>query len=166
MHRKLLLPLALLMACQTAPAKDSAPAPTASRAAPRKGLPKPEHISEDVRDAIASKMREHGDDMTVMLWSILFLDLQGSGEYARAMAARPPIPDTVDGHEVPKPILELQHELRARAEILATMAAAAGEESPAATRDPRKFAEAFGELTRVCVACHAAYLYPGRANEK
>jgi hypothetical protein len=149
----LALATALLLgpACSTTGSSSGgAPAP----AARSKRMPTPGHLSEEARALLSEKMRDHGDDMTVLLWSILFLDLDGSGEYARAIADRPKIESTPDV-KMPAAIFHWQDELTRRADALATM-------SVEDKKDPSKFAAAFGKIAETCVSCHNAYLYPGR----
>ncbi|MCK6546676.1 hypothetical protein L6R52_12570 [Myxococcota bacterium] len=157
----LLLPLTLVGAL-AAGCKTTSPQPVAAPAeqAPRptqfagRSLPQPTNLNEEVRDALKRTMNAHGDDMTLLLWSILFLDLDSAGEWAKAIAARPPLTpkDDVKLGRIPPQILVLGSQLNEQAMRMAEM-------SRSPERDSEAFAQAFGELAQTCVRCHAVYLY-------
>ncbi|MCK6544524.1 hypothetical protein L6R52_01515 [Myxococcota bacterium] len=120
------------------------------------GLPEPPHLPEPIRELIWSRMQGHGTDMTLLLWAVLFLDYEGAGELARAIVAEPrfsrPIgPDdpTLNGM-LPPEFFTLQDELVEKAKILVRVTSG--------PRDGKLLSRAYGELTSVCVRCHAAYL--------
>ena len=151
----LTLGLALALGgCATAPASVEGPSSaTRPPAYGTKHLPKPEHLRDDVRAAISDSMQGHGDDMTLLLWSLVFLDSASSAEFATAIADRPPLANPKPGGPRPPPqIVNLAAQLSERARQLAVLAQAPEKDRAAISR-------AFGEVTETCVNCHAAYLY-------
>lgn len=156
-----LLPITLVGALASG-CKTTNPQPTATTAEtpPRptqfagRSLPQPANLNEEVRDALKRTMNAHGDDMTLLLWSILFLDLDSAGEWSKAIAARPPLTPKDDEKlgRIPPQILVLGSQLNEQALRMAEM-------SRSPERDSEAFAKAFGELAQTCVRCHAVYLY-------
>lgn len=130
------------------PTSDTRPAAFANR-----HLPQPTHLSEDVRAAIKKTMNAHGDDFTMLLWSILFLDLDAASETAKGIVTRPTV--TAKPEEkvrLPPQLLVLSSQLNEQATHMAEL-------SKQPERDSEAFAKSFGELAQTCVRCHAVYLY-------
>lgn len=159
-----------LLACQTSGKAAGSGAESASATQPtKKAEPaKPKRSKEmatstylpaKAREKIRNTMKAHGDDMTVLMWSILFLDVDGSAEFARVIKdqpwlQRPADPSAVPEDErVPEAIYAYQDEIVARAKKLAAMADGTNK------LNATGLADAFGAVARTCVACHAAYLY-------
>lgn len=143
-----------LAGCQTTPA-----ASTSKRESQvQRSLPTPQYLPETARILVRRKMQAHGDDMTVLLWAMLFLDFQSAGEIAEAMAAEPRFarPTGADPTELnaqlPASFFEMQDELGKRAKALVDL-------SGAVVAEPDAFAKAYGELAQTCIRCHTAYLH-------
>lgn len=144
------------------PATASTDAPPRPAQFANRHLPPPQHLSEDVRAALKRTMNAHGDDLTMLLWSILFLDLDAASETAKGIAGRPPLTPKEDEKlgRIPPQLLVLGSQLNEQAVKLSEM-------SKQPERDSEGFARAFGELAQTCVRCHAVYLYEkGAAEEK
>lgn len=160
-----LLPAALYvfgaLGCQTSKGASGA---GAERSAARPvEMPASTYLPDAARHKIRATMRAHGDDMTMLMWSIMFLDVDGSAEFARVIQRqpwleRPADPASVPVQErVPEIIYQLQDQLKARASTLAALADASGRTESA------RLAKAFGDMAQTCVSCHAAYLYEDSA---
>ena len=148
-----------LLGCQT-PSQQAADPGTATSAQTRgKEMATSTYLPAKAREKIRESMKAHGDDMTVLMWSIIFLDVDGSAEFARVIKdqpwlERPADPDAVPEDErVPEAIYAYQDEIISRAEVLASMADGTNKHNASG------LADAFGAVARTCVACHAAYLY-------
>lgn len=131
---------------------------------PRKRMPAPEHLSPEIREHFRREMTAHGDDMTVLLWSILFLDVDGAADFAQEIKQMNWLKRPAEGEEsqVPERIYALQEELVSRAEKLSAVASAGDHE-------PEELANVFGEVAQTCVKCHSYYLYqtgPRRSAEE
>lgn len=117
----------------------------------------PAHLPETARDLVWEKMQGHGTDTTLLLWAVLFLDYEGAAELSRGLLAEPrfsrPIApdDSTLNALLPPAFFDLQDELAAKAKALVEVAAKR-------ERDGVALSKAYGELTSVCVRCHAAYL--------
>lgn len=143
--------------CKSTQAQGPAPATAATSVRPtqfaERHMPPPTHISPEVRAALKRTMNAHGDDLTMVLWSILFLDLESAGDWAKLIADRPPLTAETDQKlRIPPAILTLGAQLHSQATKLAELA-----KQP--ERDSQAVARAFGELAETCVGCHRSYLY-------
>lgn len=155
-----------LLACQTS-GQQAGSSASPSKAAPRpertKSMPTSTYLPAKAREKIRETMKAHGDDMTVLMWSIIFLDVDGAAEFARVIQdqkwlERPADPAAVPEDErVPEPIYAFQDDIVARAKALAATADNAEKHQAAG------LADAFAGVARTCVACHAAYLYDSSA---
>lgn len=131
--------------CQSA--EHAPPRPDAALAA-RPGL------SVTARDVLRKKMERHGSDMDALTHTVLFLDDRGTAEVASRIAAdarlaRPLSDDATElNTQLPPRFFTLQDEER---QFAAQLAAAAQR------RDRAAMADAFGNLSRVCVQCHGVY---------
>lgn len=149
-----------LMACQTTGSGQGQEGKAARPATAK--MPMSTYLPAQAREKIRKTMRAHGDDMTVLMWSIIFLDTEGAGEFARVIKdqpwlERPADPNTIPNDErVPEAIYLLQEQLIDRANNLAALAQGMDKQQSA------KLADAFGQVAQTCVACHAAYLYEGK----
>ena len=150
-----------LAACQTSSGQGQGQSNKAARPASAK-MPTSTYLPLAAREKIRKTMRAHGDDMTVLMWSIIFLDTEGASEFARVIKdqpwlERPANPEAVPADErVPEAIYVLQEQLIQRANVLAGLADGLEKQRAA------KLAEAFGQVAQTCVACHAAYLYESK----
>ncbi len=139
--------------CQTSAPPPAKPAAEAQPAASRPQMEPPAHVSEETREAISKTMADHGDDVTLLFWSVLFLDVDGAGEYAEAIAARQVDLSDEEAAKVPRSILRLHGQLRDQANDAAKISKRGREAAP-------EMAQKLGEMTTTCVSCHSAYLYP------
>jgi hypothetical protein len=158
------LVIAAATACRSAETRPPATAPakpatsTASTALESRHLGTPDWLPEAARDLINERMQDHGREMSILMWSILFLDDEGTKEVSRVigsapMIARPlPGPDQTMNAALPKQFFALQDALAEKAKRLAQVASSQ-------TRTSKEIAQAFGELTATCVECHSVYLY-------
>lgn len=112
------------------------------------------------RALIAEHMESHGDDMTMLLWSVLFVDGQSTHDLAQVLASEPLFSRPIDSGDstvnalLPDKFFVLQDAFAKRArQLLAT--------SSHHPRDAAAIARAFGALTETCVACHSVYLNEG-----
>jgi len=145
-------------AAVAAPGAATAPAGTAATAAdppaPAK-LPKPEWLPEAAREMLATRMQRHGEELMLLLVTVLTLGHEDSAHLAREVAAEPRIGRPGPGEKdtlnalLPARFFELQDELRERALAVADAADA---------KDSGRVVRAFGKLTETCVSCHAVYL--------
>jgi hypothetical protein len=103
-------------------------------------------------------MQDHGREMSILLWSILFLDDEGTEEMSRVIARAPKIAKPLPGDDgsmnaaLPAQFFALQDALAQKAAHLTAVVASK-------TRTSAEIARAFGELTATCVECHSVYLY-------
>ena len=165
LHTRWMAPALLLMsglfACQTSGTQTQGQNTQAARPASAK-MPMSTYLPAQAREKIRKTMRAHGDDMTVLMWSIIFLDTDGAGEFARVIKdqpwlERPADPAAVPSDEqVPEAIYALQEQLITRANALAALAETMDKQQSA------QLADAFGQVAQTCVACHAAYLYESK----
>lgn len=134
------------------------PAAAAEAPADRPKMARPANLPGDVRASVAKTMKDHSDDVTLLMWSILFLDVDGAGEYAEEIAVRPVDLTDEERAKVPNNILRLHGELRSKAQQMAALSKQGRSVAP-------EMAKALGDMTSTCVACHQAYLYPPAASE-
>jgi len=114
-------------------------------------------LPPEARMMVWPKMKRHGDDMEVLIWSVLLLQKTGTAEVAERIASEPRMaPDVGDAdvvnRRIPPRFFAFQEQLHVQA--LALRDAARG-------GDDTNIGDAFAELSRTCVQCHAAYLNPG-----
>ena len=107
------------------------------------------------RALISDRMQHHGQAMSDIVWSVLFLDFEAAADIADEIAQEPKLARPVrrEANELnsllPDQFFDLQDELAVRAEQLATAARA---------EEPEAISEALGALSSTCVRCHSAYL--------
>ena len=118
-------------------------------------MPDPEHIPDVARRLLSERMATHGQDMSDLVWAMLFVDERSVEDIARNIAAQPRLarPTTNDATELssqlPPAFFDLQDDLGKSARRLA---------DEARERNIDNMADAYGALTATCVRCHAAYL--------
>ncbi|MBI2376118.1 MAG: hypothetical protein HYV07_19150 [Deltaproteobacteria bacterium] len=147
----LVLAPGLLMACASAP---PASAPTAI---PK--MPESTYLTEGVRQQVRGLMTHHGKEVEPLLWSTLFLDLDWTAQHAEALARGPRLrqledPNLPKDELVPERLMKLDAELSEKARVLQEVATSKDSITPG------QLADAFGETVKVCVRCHATYLFP------
>lgn len=107
------------------------------------------------REVLGDQMASHKRHMRELLDAALFLQHERAETLATELARTPPIPRRAtgvrgrDNGEVTDTFAAYQDKLRARARDLAAAARA---------KNNHRVARAYGQLTEVCVSCHAAYL--------
>ncbi|MCB9654868.1 MAG: hypothetical protein H6729_12135 [Deltaproteobacteria bacterium] len=132
--------------------------PTAPPAAAR-SLPAPAYLPTNARAILAEQMQRHGDEMSELLWAVVFLDHEAVLELADAMDKEPRLarPLTDDATELnvrlPPAFFGLQDELFRHTEVLA---------AAARRHDDSGIAGAYADLARTCVLCHGVYLNPAQ----
>jgi len=116
-------------------------------------LPEPARLSPTVRALLHERMERHGAQMSELSWNVVKLDWDAARDLAGEVAAEPRLARVADptllNAELPARFFELQDALHDRA--LAVQKAAAA-------RQGTQLADAFADLSRVCVSCHQSYL--------
>lgn len=133
----------------------SAPAPSA-RAAPTLPVKRPQ-LPESARMLLGDRMQHHGQAMSDIMWSVLFLDFEAAGEIAEEIAREPRIARPISrsaaelNSALPALFFDYQDQLVERAQRLAVATD---------TEDPETVSTALGALSQTCVRCHATFLDP------
>jgi len=139
----------------SAPATPAGPVTAAAGPPAPAKLPEPEWLPEAAREMLATRMQRHGEELMLLLVTVLTLGHEDSAHLAREVAAEPRIGRPSPGEKdtlnalLPARFFELQDELRERALSVADAADA---------KDSGRVVRAFGKLTETCVSCHAVYL--------
>ncbi len=145
--------IALLFACSTPQPKEQ-----------QRSLPQPQHLSPTVRAVVAERMERHAFEMSNLMWAVLFLDRPIAAEIADTIVSEPRLarPLTKDASELnsalPEHFFALQDTLVQSARNLARVARAPDQDGAALSK-------AYGELTAVCVSCHAIFIADPAATE-
>ncbi len=140
------------------PAAPGAAAPAATgKAAPAPSLPEPEWLPSEAREMLSARMQRHGEEMMLLLVSVMTLSHEDTQQLAEEVAAEPrlgrPNPgekDTINAR-LPARFFDLQDQLRERANAVAAAAVA---------KDDGRIVRAYGQLAETCVSCHTVYLDP------
>lgn len=133
-----------LNAATTAPAAESAPA-----------LPAPEWLPDEAKEMLSSRMQRHGEEMMLLLVSVMTLQHGDTEILAEQVAAEPRLGRPAAGETgtisamLPVRFFDLQDELLVRARTMA---------EAAKTSDPSRIVRAYGQLAETCVSCHSVYL--------
>ena len=127
--------------------------PSASRSEERH-LPAP-LLSKSVRKVIRARMAHHGQEMSKLMWAVVFLDYSG----VEQAASRIPNPallqkdlqrDATDlNFTFPDRFFDLLMELTERSTKVA---------EAAAKHDGPRMGAAYGQVSETCVNCHSVYL--------
>jgi len=136
----------------------SAATPPAARRDPgsKPRLQKPEYLPEQARVLLRSRMERHGDDMMMLMATVLMLRYEATEELALNIAREPklvrPGPGDLDilNQSLPPRFFDLQAQLSERAQSVA---------DAAKIRDDAKVVRAYGRLAETCVACHSTYFH-------
>lgn len=150
--RILALASCALMGCSSG---GVAKAPQTSETSAQKRLPPPGHFPPTARALLSDRMQHHGQAMSDIVWSVLFLDYDAAADIAEEIASEPQLARPVRREAgelnslLPERFFALQEELVLRAKTLARVAR---------TEDAGAIAQAIGELSGTCVRCHATYL--------
>jgi hypothetical protein len=145
--------LALTLGC-AARTPNVAEAKAVHVATPNLELKHPEYLPEEARDMLRARMGRHGEEMMVLVATVLLLNYEVAEELALDIAREPrlgrPGPHDKDSlnARLPKRFFELQDELVIRAQAVAAAARA---------HDDTQLIDAYGALAKTCVGCHAAY---------
>lgn len=153
-----LLSTPLLAAALAAGCASSTP-PRAAEAPPQKkaSMQTPSYLTEAARLKIRASMGIHRENMAGLLSSLLVLDKDSVNHFAAAISAQPRLTQDMSApkdERIPARVIELQEELHTRADALVTLVNSKEKLKSA------ELAEGFANLAKVCVTCHASYLYP------
>lgn len=149
-----LLAAALATGCASSP-----PPPAAEAVPPQKkaSMQTPSYLTEAARLKIRASMGIHRENMAGLLSSLLVLDKDSVNHFAEAISAQPRLTQDLSApkdERIPARVIELQEELHTRADALVTLVNSKEKLKSA------ELAEGFANLAKVCVTCHASYLYP------
>lgn len=146
----------VLSGCSHQSSNAPAASPAKTEVAPAKLKPPP-HLSETARAVIAERMQNHGEEMTMLLWSILFSDYENVQRISGMIATEPRLTRPFQGEEaslnaqLPPEFFDLQDALDRDAKSLLALA-------QAPQKDGAELAKAYGQLASTCVRCHQVYL--------
>lgn len=145
------------------PAAAATEQPEASPPVLKGELPVRETLSPEARSALTARMDRHGEAMTFLLASLIFLQYDDVDYLAKQIAGEPklgrPAPGDKDSLNalLPASFFDYQDQLTIS---VAELSAAAQ------SHDDMKLVDAFGKVARTCVACHSAYLHDDIAPEE
>ena len=128
----------------------------------KKSLDTPSYLNPLARQLLKTRMLRHSNDALALVHAVVLLDHRTAQRLATELASEPRLTRAIAGGEddlnaaLPERFFVLQDELRSRALELA---------EAAKKSDSVQMSERLGELTKSCVACHAAYLEPRPRNE-
>ncbi len=160
MRRTLLLVSSLAFGCGPRMVTPAPPAAAAGGELPNRkpasDLPPREDLPPEAREMLNARMLRHGEQMTVLMASVVLLDYGVTEMLASALADEPPLGRPAPGEKgtlnalLPPAFFTHQDELAIHARALA--AAAKG-------RDDQRLVEAFAAVAKTCVGCHSVYLH-------
>lgn len=140
----------------TTPAAGTAStAPGANAVAPQATLGAPEWLPTEAREMLSSRMQRHGEEMMLLLVSVMTLQHEDTELLAEQVAAEPRLGRPAPGESgtisslLPPRFFDLQAELQVRARAMAEAARA---------KDDTRIVRAYGQLAETCVSCHSVYL--------
>jgi hypothetical protein len=121
--------------------------------APGPDLAVAQRIPAAARAVIRTKMRRHAQQLPALMASVVALDYDAVARAAGEIFDEPALARPLAGDEIngllPERFFVLQDALRTEARHVV---------AAAARRDGGPLADAFGALTRTCVACHDVYV--------
>jgi hypothetical protein len=152
--------LACFTGCASAPARPAQTAPADAPAADRRGVLEGDlsprtNLPPEAREILVARMARHGEVMTYLLASVVFLEYDDARSLALEIVNEPKLGRPAPGERdslnalLPAPFFEYQDRLAIHAGELAAAAQAHQDD---------KLVASFGALAETCVACHAAYL--------
>jgi cytochrome c556 len=106
---------------------------------------------------LSARMDRHGEEMMMMLVSVMMLQHRQAELLAEHVAAEPQLGRPSPGEKgtisalLPPRFFALQDQLVSRAHAVAAAARA---------NDSSRIVRAYGQLVETCVSCHAVYLKP------
>ena len=115
----------------------------------------PETLSKTAREMLRHRMERHGDDMVLLMATVLMLNYPASEQLARNVAREPRLARPLKGEldtlnaQLPLQFFELQDQLTTHARSVADAAHA---------HQDVKLVKAYGSLAETCVGCHSVYL--------
>jgi hypothetical protein len=104
---------------------------------------------------LSSRMQRHGEEMMLLLVSVMTLQHEDTELLAVQVAAEPRLGRPAPGESgtigslLPARFFDLQDELQVRARAMA---------DAARTKDDTRIVRAYGQLAETCVSCHSVYL--------
>lgn len=153
-----LLALCALSCSRGAPPPATAASPSTGSAAahqPQAVLGAPEWLPSEAREMLSSRMQRHGEEMMLLLISVMTLQHEDSELLAQQVAAEPRLGRPAPGESgtisslLPPRFFDLQEELQVRARSMA---------EAARSKDDTGIVRAYGQLAETCVSCHSVYL--------
>jgi hypothetical protein len=147
----------LLAAALATGCASSSPPPSAEPAQKKAAMQTPSYLTEAARLKIRASMGIHRENMAGLLSSLLVLDKDSVNHFAEAISAQPRLTQDMSApkdERIPARVIELQEELHTRADALVTLVNSKEKLKSA------ELADGFANLAKVCVTCHASYLYP------
>ena len=139
------------------PADAPARAPGPDTVAPQATLRAPEWLPTEAREMLSSRMQRHGEEMMLLLVSVMTLQHEDTELLAQQVAAEPRLGRPAPGESgtisalLPPRFFDLQEELQVRAHAMA---------EAARTKNDTRIVRAYGSLAETCVTCHSVYLNP------
>lgn len=108
------------------------------------------------RGLVSTSMEQHAQDMTDLLWAVVFLENTEAAAIADGIAEQPRIARPTNqsarddvNQSIPDRFFQLQDRLRDDARALS---------KAAKDGDDAAIAKSFGKLNETCVTCHSTYL--------
>jgi hypothetical protein len=138
------------------PAASASAAPGASFDS-KPSLAEPEWLPREAREMLGARMDRHGEEMMLLLVSVMTLEHEDTELLAEQVAAEPRLGRPAPGEKgtinalLPARFFALQDELTERAHTIAAAARA---------KDNGRIVRAYGQLAETCVSCHSVYLTP------
>lgn len=130
-------------------------APGQDTMAPQAILGAPDWLPNEAREMLASRMQRHGEELLLLLVSVMTLHHEETERLAEQVAAEPRLGRPSPGESgtisslLPERFFDLQEELQVRARAMA---------EAARTKDDTRIVRAYGQLAETCVSCHSVYL--------
>jgi hypothetical protein len=118
-------------------------------------LPAPEWLPDEAKEMLSSRMQRHGEEMMLLLVSVMMLQHGDTEILAEQVAAEPRLGRPAAGETgtvsamLPVRFFDLQDELQVRAHAMAEVAR---------TSDAVRIVRAYSQLAETCVTCHSVYL--------
>lgn len=126
-------------------------------APPAASLPDPDWLPSEAKEMLSARMDRHGEEMLLLLQSVMTLHHEDVELLAEQVAAEPRLRRPSLGEKgtlsalLPTRFFTLQEQLVERAHALA---------AAARDNDNGRIVRAYGQLAETCVSCHSVYLTP------
>jgi hypothetical protein len=119
-------------------------------------------MPSEAKEMLSSRMERHGEEMMLLLVSVMTLHHDDTELLAEQVAAEPRLGRPNPGEKgtlnalMPERFFGLQDQLVVRAHEVAAAARA---------KDNGRIVRAYGQLAETCVSCHSVYLTPDSSFE-